>query len=82
MTELEEKLLAEVTKLETGMDALSEQLMEINKRLDASTELIGFLQKSFEKFLMQQQHISKVQQKLLSQLQKLQEHFGDESNSH
>ena len=82
MTVLEEMLLAEVIKLETGMDALSEQLMEINKRLDASTELIEFLQKSFEKFLMQQQNISKVQQKLSSQLQKLQEHYGDESNSH
>ena len=81
-TELEERLLAEVTKLETGMDALSGQLTAINKRLDASTKLIGFLEKSFEKFLMQQQNISKEQQKLSSQLQTLQEHFGDELNSH
>ena len=82
MTELEEMLLAEVTKLETGMNALSGQLMEINERLDASTELIGAVKKNLENFLRQQQNLSEEQQQFSSWLQTLQAHFGDESNSH
>ena len=38
MTELEEKLLAEVTKLETGMNALSGQLTAINGALGRFNE--------------------------------------------
>ena len=82
MTELEERLLAEVTKLENGMDDLSEQLMAINRRLDASTKLIEKVQSDFEKFLRQQQSLSEAQLKLSAPLQKLQKHFCDESNSH
>ena len=78
MTELEERLLAEVTRLETGMDALSEQLTTINERLDASTRLIESVQKNLAIFLAQQQKFSEEQQKLSSRLQKLQEHFNEE----
>ena len=78
MTELEERLLAEVTRLETGMDALSEQLTTINERLDASTRLIESVQKNLAIFLAQQQKFSEEQQKLSLRLQKLQEHFNEE----
>ena len=71
MTELEERLLTEVTRLEAGMNDLSEQLTAINGRLDVSTKLIKALQSGLSNFLTQQQNFSEAQQKLSSPLEKL-----------
>ena len=77
MTELEERLLAEVTKLEGGMNFLSEQLQAINRRLDASTKLMQTVQSDLEKFSGEQRQYSENQQKLFSPLCKLQKHFTE-----
>ena len=70
MTELEERLLAEVTKLEDGMSSLSKQLQAINKRLDDTTTLMQAVQTDLLNF-------SEEQQKLSSPLHKLQAHFTE-----
>ena len=70
MTELEERLLAEVTKLEDGMSALSGQLTEINTRLDSTTKLMNNWQDILKSLSEEQQNLSPA-------LQKLQEHFTE-----
>ena len=70
MTELEEKLLAEVTKLEDGMSALSGQLQTTNRRLDALTKHMQTVQNDLARY-------SEAQQKLSPMLQRLQELFTD-----
>ena len=70
MTELEERLLAEVTKLEDGMNALSGHLQATDRRLDALTKHMQTLQDDLTKY-------SEAEQKLSPMLQKLQEHFTD-----
>ena len=77
MTELEERLLAEVTKLEDGMSSLSEQLQAINKRLDDTTTLMQAVQSDLLTFSEEQKKYSEDQQKLSSPLQKLQKHFTE-----
>ena len=69
MTELEERLLAEVTKLEDGMSDLAEQLQAINERFDTSTKLIETLSSDLENFSEKQQALSSI-------LEKLQNHFS------
>ena len=71
-----------ISKLSISYAPAAGQLTAINERLDASTELIEKVQSNFEKFLRQQQSLSEEQQQLSSWLKKLQEHFGNESNSH
>ena len=77
MTELEERLLAEVTKLEDGMSSLSEQLQAINKRLDDTTTLMQAVQSDLLTFSEEQKKYSEQQQELSSPLQKLQKHFTE-----
>ena len=62
MTELEERLLAEVTKLEDGMSSLSEQLQAINKRLDDTTTLMQAVQSDLLNFSEKQKKYSEDQQ--------------------
>ena len=89
MTELEERLLAEVTRLQAGMNDMSAQLTAINERLDDSTKLFEALKSELSNFLTQQQNFSREQQKfsqaqekfsqaqekLSSPLESLQAHF-------
>ncbi len=77
MTELEERLLAEVTKLEDGMSSLSEQLQAINKRLDDTTILMQAVQSDLLTFSEKQKKYSEDQQKLSSPLHKLQARFTE-----
>ena len=77
MTELEERLLAEVTKLEDGMSSLSEQLQAINKRLDDTTTLMQAVQSDLLTFSEKQKKYSEDQQKLSSPLHKLQARFTE-----
>ena len=70
MTELEEKLLAEVTKLEDGMNALSGRLETTNRRLDALTKHMQRVQGDLTTY-------SEAEQTLSPMLLKLQRHFTE-----
>ena len=70
MTELEERLLAEVTKLEDGMSALPGRLETTNRRLDALAKCMQTVQGDLTTY-------SEAEQKLSPMLQKLQEHFTE-----
>ena len=70
MTELEEKLLAEVIKLEDGMNALSGRLETTDRRLDALTKHMQRVQDGLTTY-------SEAEQKLSPILQKLQKHFTE-----
>ena len=78
MTELEEKLLAEVSKLEAAVNDLAGRLEQIDKRLDASTKLMRTVLDDLAQFSAKQQQYSEAQQVLCTMLQKLQRHFTGE----
>ena len=70
MTELEERLLAEVTKLEDGMSALSGRLETTNRRLDVLAKHMRTVQDDLGTY-------SEAEQNLSLMLQRLQEYFTD-----